>query len=369
MPDVLVGPERPGPLCRRILYHLMPERLLGKLRVMEPDPGTINSGKCDRRLIPPARKLIQAAWTLFSLYTGWQFYRFYSWALHYTDYTPRPPAVEAFLPIDALMSLKRLIMTGSWDPIHPAGLAFFIAVLAGAFFFRRGFCGWVCPVGLLSDITWKAGQAMKISFTAPAWLRYPLLSIKYILLGFFVWIILFRMDNASISSFMQSPYNITVDARMLEFFLHPSPVSTLAVVALVLLSFTTRHLWCTYLCPYGALLGLIAACSPLHVRRNPGLCLECRKCETACPASIRIWKKQNVRAPECIGCLECLAACPETGCLDTAAAGQTVPCWAMPAGVTAIIIAVWLAALLTGHWHTTLPDNVFRLYYLGFLAG
>ena len=159
------------------------------------------------------------------------------------------------------------------------------------------------------------------------------------------------MDTAAINSFLQAPYNITVDARMLEFFLHPSTISLIVLASLVLLSLIIRHLWCTYLCPYGALLGLISACSPLRIKRNPELCIKCQKCEMTCPASIKIWKKQNVWSQECVGCLECLAACPEDNCLNTTVAGQTLPWWSIPVGLTAIISTVWLAALLTGHWH------------------
>ena len=38
----------------------------------------------------------------------------------------RPPGVEAFLPIDAMLGLRYLLTEGVVDAIHPAGLAIFI---------------------------------------------------------------------------------------------------------------------------------------------------------------------------------------------------------------------------------------------------
>ncbi len=301
---------------------------------------------------------------------GWQFYNFYLWASGTgASYVPRPAAVEAFLPISALMSLKRFLFTGKWDAIHPAGLTFFIAVLSGALLFRRGFCGYVCPVGLLSDAAERAGRAARVSVKLPRCLHYPLLSVKYVLLGFFAYIILVKMDIASIESFLQSPYNITVDARMLLFFLSPSGITLVVMVGLLAASFVIKHFWCTYCCPYGALLGIVAMFSPLYVHRDEQECRHCKRCQEVCPAGISVWDMEKVRVPECIGCLECVASCPEDRCLRINAAGmdRAMPLWLIPAGVVTVLMGAWLVALWTGHWHTIIPDQAFQVFYRRFL--
>ncbi len=315
------------------------------------------------------RKAVQFVYALFCLLVGWQFYSFYLWAMGAGEYVPRPPAVEAFLPISALMSLKRLIATGKWDAVHPAGLAIFIAILVSAFLFRRAFCGWICPVGLLSDVVAKVGEAAGISLKLPRWLHYPLLSVKYLLLGFFVWIIIVRMDTSSIESFLKAPYNITVDARMLMFFISPSGIVLGVMLGLVAASVVVRHFWCTYCCPYGALLGIVALPSPIHVRRDEDECRHCLRCQEVCPARIPVSKKEKVRVPECIGCLECVAACPEDQCLRLSAVGsaKSLPLWLVPAGVVAVLIGAWLVAQWTGHWHTAIPDQAFQALYRRFL--
>ena len=77
-----------------------------------------------RRPIELARSVVQLAFAFFLLYVGIRFYQFY---LHFESlgiepYVQRPPAVEGFLPISALVALKVWVMTGEFDQIHPAGL-------------------------------------------------------------------------------------------------------------------------------------------------------------------------------------------------------------------------------------------------------
>ena len=63
----------------------------------------------------------------------------------------RPPGVEAFLPISALMSLKYWILTGVFNTIHPSGLIILLVIIATAVLLKKGFCSWICPIGLLSE--------------------------------------------------------------------------------------------------------------------------------------------------------------------------------------------------------------------------
>ena len=140
------------------------------------------------------RRLIHGAWLLFCLFIGLRFYQFYQWAVSGGPYTQRPPAVEAFLPIGALVSLKQFILTGQYDPLHPAGLTIFTAALVLAFLFRKGFCGWLCPVGFTSELLHglanRATGRLRHSkrpylVRLPPWLDYPLTLLKYLILVFF----------------------------------------------------------------------------------------------------------------------------------------------------------------------------------------
>ena len=87
----------------------------------------------------------------------------YLWASSQSDiYVPRPPSVEAFLPISALVNLKRLVLTGQFDTIHPAGLTIFMAALVIGLLLRKGFCGWICPVGFASNLAEAFSRRFKL---------------------------------------------------------------------------------------------------------------------------------------------------------------------------------------------------------------
>ena len=250
------------------------------------------------------RFAVQAGFSLFCLYSGYCFYLFYLWASGSSRfYVQRPPAVEAFLPISSLIGLKRLLFTGVYDEIHPAGLTIFIAALLLAMLCRKGFCGWICPVGFISNLIGKVGLKLEIIIRPPVFLHYILLPLKYALLATFAFMILLNMDLAAIEAFIISPYNVVVDARMLLFFIEPTILTILIMTILVAGSFFSRNFWCRYLCPYGALLGIIALMGPVRIRREQGKCIDCQKCEKVCPASIRVTAKESINSPECLGCL------------------------------------------------------------------
>lgn len=222
--------------------------------------------------ISKLRIFIQSVFALLCLGAGYQFFHFYLWAVGKSDvYVPRPPSVEGFLPISALLGLKRFVLTGRYDDVHPAGLTIFLAALTIALLLRKGFCGWICPVGFASNLIEKGGKKIQFIQHLPPWLDLPLRSIKYFLLAFFCYVILWKMDLSAVEAFIYSPYNKIVDGKMLLLFLEPSKLTLQVLVALILISFVLRNFWCRYLCPYGALLGLLGFISPAQVKRKPEL--------------------------------------------------------------------------------------------------
>lgn len=328
-----------------------------------------NTGKIKEYIkdleIPRIRTAVQFGFAAFCLYTGYRFYLFYLWTQGQSEtYVNRPPSVEGFLPISALLGLKRLVLTGQWDHVHPAGLTILIAAIFIALILRKGFCGWICPVGFVSNIIEKISKPVRFTGSLPKLLEYPLLSLKYLLLGFFLYIILLKMDFSSIEAFLNSPYNLVADAKMLQFFLQPSDLTIAVIGCLFLISIVIRNFWCRYLCPYGALLGLLAVFSPVQVRRRASQCIDCKKCENICPASIRITGVETVRHAECIGCMECIEACPQENCLSIRTfSKRQLPTYAVPLAVIGIFILFYTAAVLTGHWHTSIPPEMLKRLY------
>ena len=98
------------------------------------------------------RKIVQYAFLVITLLIGAKFAVFvYQLEQGVTPTVLRPPGVEAFLPISALISLKYWVLTGVINRIHPSGLIIFLIILSTAVILKKGFCSWACPIGLLSE--------------------------------------------------------------------------------------------------------------------------------------------------------------------------------------------------------------------------
>ena len=309
------------------------------------------------------RRGVQTGFAVFCLFIGWRFYGFYLWL---TGVAPvmvsRPPSVEAFLPISALLGLKSFLTTGVFDRIHPAGLAVLLAVMVSALVFRRGFCGYICPVGLISDVLTRLGKGRVPYIALPRWVDMGLRSIKYILLLFFVGTVFVGMDLVSVESFLRSPYNILADVKMLQFFASPSLTFGLVVGALALAGIVIPRFWCRYLCPYGALVEVCALSSPVAVQRDPEACIRCGKCTRVCPEGIVVEKKERVSSPACMLCMRCVEVCPAKDALDIKVlkTRSLAPYW-IAVGLVGCIFAGYCLAALTGHWHTEVSPDMVRM--------
>jgi len=317
--------------------------------------------------VPSARWVVQGLYAAFLLVAGLEFARFVSQAISEGPITAqRPPVVEAFLPISALLALKRFLLTRYWDEIHPAGLTVLVAAILSALLARKAFCAWVCPVGAISrGLEWLATRTLwrRRWPTVPGWIDLPLTATKYLLLGFFAWTVA-AMPLEGIEAFLHAPYNAAADAKMLAFFVAPSATTLAVLAALAGLSLVVKGAWCRWLCPYGALLGLASWGSPLAVRRFPEACNDCRACTRACPAGIPVHERGRVSSPECTGCLECVAACTTRGAIGLTLPGKhALSPWALPAVALATLLGTWAIARLAGFWESALPAEAFRMAY------
>ena len=276
----------------------------------------------------------------------------------------RPPGVEGFLPIGALLGWKLFFTTGIWDDVHPASMV--ILGFAGliSFLLRKSFCGWFCPVGSLSEWLWKLGRKIfGKNYQTPYWLDIPLRSLKYVLLGFFVWAV-FSMSQSAINAFLHSPYYKVSDVKMLFFFTRISTLSAVVILILTLTSLLIRNPWCRYLCPYGALMGLFALISPTRVQRNTKTCIDCKRCTEVCPYHLPVDSKERVMSPECNGCMECTSVCPVKNTLELKTKGFTRHVWS-PLKLGVVILGLFIGlvytAEITGHWKSSVTEHEFRM--------
>lgn len=313
------------------------------------------------------RSTVQVTFLLLCVWIGVEFYLFVRWGSSQGagSFIDRPPGAEGFLPISALISLKYYLLSGIVNTIHPAGLFIFLAILIIGFLCKKAFCSWLCPVGTLSESLWILGNKIfGKNIAMPRWLDYPLRSIKYLLLLFFVYII-WQMDELALKMFIESPYNKVADIKMYYYFAHVSSFALWTIVVLIALSVCIKNFWCRYLCPYGALLGFIGWVSPLKVTRNSSTCIDCELCTKACPANISVHKATRIVSDECMNCLECVQVCPVKNTLDLRLpiSKTRVPNWVFGVLVVGIFIAVTGFAMLSGHWQNGIKRDEYLKHF------
>ena len=316
------------------------------------------------------RRSFQGAFLALNLWLGTEFY---FWVRQFEvgvidTSLHRPAGVEGWLPIAGLMNLKYWLLSREIPQVHPAAFFLLLSFLAMAFLFRKAFCSWLCPIGTISEYLWRAGKKLfKRNFYLPRWLDLPLRGFKYFLLGFFLWAIS-TMSAVGIRDFMQSPYGLIADVKMLNFFRHIGQTGLIVIGIFMLASVFIQNFWCRFLCPYGALLGLTSWLSPTRIRRNEEACIDCAKCAKVCPSALPVDKLVQIRSVECTGCLECVAVCPVQNALAmslpamlSAKTKRTVlPAWAMAAGIAVLFLGVAGFAKVTGHWDSAIPTAVYE---------
>ncbi|BCB95931.1 (Fe-S)-binding protein [Dissulfurispira thermophila] len=318
--------------------------------------------KINRSYIRKIRYTIQWAIFLVVIYSGYKFYLF-TQALEngLIPSVTRPPSVEGFMPIGALMALKQWITEGIFDPIHPAALVIFISALLLVIILKKSFCGWICPVGTLSEVIWKVGKKIfRKNFVIPKYIDYPLRSLKYALMAFFLYVIVIKMSPSEIGIFLNTPYWKVSDIKLLKFFTEMSLTTKITLSILFVLSLLYKNFWCRYLCPYGGLLGLLSILSPIKIRRNKDKCIKCGLCAKNCPSLLSVDKKETIHSPECTGCLICVSHCPAKDALNPAILNKkALRPEVFIFTVIAVFFGIVLIAKLTGKWHSHVsPDEL-----------
>lgn len=337
---------------------------------IQPERGVSPRRKYNRNRQKPIqtyRFWIQVAVVLLCLWIGVEFYNFikYLETGGLSGSAHRPPGVEGFLPISSLMSLSLFFISGDIHPVHPAGFFILLAAVIVSFVIGKSFCSWLCPFGWLSELLGDIGEKLfKRKIKIPNWLDYPLRSLKYLLLLFFVYSIFFLMTEASLRSFLDSPYNIVADIKMYYFFVDISQLALIIVAALFFLSIPIRNFWCRYLCPYGALLGVTALLSPLKIKRNIDTCIDCTRCAKVCPSFIKVDKIDTVLSDECTSCLKCIDICPVADTLDIKPvySDKIIPKKLAIYGVASLFVIITGLGMLTGNWNNNIKTEEYLFH-------
>jgi polyferredoxin len=235
----------------------------------------------------------------------------------------------------------------------------FVTIVGVSFLFKKGFCGWICPIGTLSQYLWMVGRRVfGRNLVIPKVMDIPLRSIKYLVMAFFLFVIGITISPSMMALFFISDYYKIVDIKTMKFFTEMSTTTAVFLLVTAMLSLVFKNFWCRYLCPYGALLGLVSLLSPTKIKRDPEECVGCGKCSKNCPSLIDVKRKVVVHSPECFGCLTCVSHCPSEA-LKASIWTLTKRRFLKPAVYIVSLLAVFymviVIGIVTDNWQSKLP--------------
>ncbi|HVP25907.1 MAG TPA: 4Fe-4S binding protein [Methanomicrobiales archaeon] len=158
----------------------------------------------------------------------------------------------------------------------------------------RIFCGSICPLGALQELAYQA----PVPKVKPR-IKRALYTVRFVILAIVVVAALLLSVNAL--AFL----------GVMDLFLLSFTLGSLVMLTILVVSLFFYRPFCRAICPYGALLSLAGFASRFKLRRNPS-CIECGKCEFACPTDEA--KREDLKG-ECYLCGRCTEACPVKGAL------------------------------------------------------
>jgi polyferredoxin len=250
---------------------------------------------------------------------------------------------DVFFRLDPLAALTAMLADRAWIP----RLALALVTLALRLLLGRVWCGWLCPLGTLLDWIHITPHVSRLTYHASRFTP-NLRAVKYILL-----LLVFSFAVlGSTSLLIFDPITIltrtsttvilpalTYAVTSIEKILYPVgffqpvidgiekalrgpvlPVKqpafgqnwliALLFAGIVALNFLADRFWCRYLCPLGALLGLLAKVSFLRPVIGSA-CKSCGQCTRVCRVNAIEAEPYTIIPSECVMCLECLAVCAQ----------------------------------------------------------
>jgi polyferredoxin len=252
---------------------------------------------------------------------------------------------ELGYPVRLFLDFDPLILITTLFSAHAVAKAFLLSlvVIVLTMLLGRVFCGWVCPLGTLNNLVGSLGKARPVR-DRKNWHR-----IKYfILIGILASSVftlqpvgimdplslLIRSFSVSIyptfnhavrsafdALFAANPLGIAAVSEPVYSVLKKSVLSFnqayyrqsvfIGVLFLTVLglNLVEKRFWCRYLCPLGALLGLLSRFSILKRSVSEG-CTECGACAGVCQGNAAPDQKGQWNDAECYYCWNCDDICP-----------------------------------------------------------
>lgn len=208
------------------------------------------------------------------------------------------------VPLTDPLIFMQIVFTGHMPELS-AIIGVAIVVVFYALISPRAFCGWVCPMNVVTDFAaWlKRKLEIKVSFRWNPQLRY--------------WLLLALLIGSAASGTVLWSWIDPVAAlhRGILFGMGAGWILILLVFVVDLL--LVDHGWCGHLCPLGATYGVIGRKSVIRVTAtNREACTKCMDCYNVCPEPVVLRQPlkegdRRVMDQNCMSCGRCIDVCPE----------------------------------------------------------
>lgn len=253
---------------------------------------------------------------------------------------------ELGYPVRLFLDFDPLILVTTLLSAHAAAKAFYFSLITIVItlIFGRVFCGWVCPLGTLHNLVGSIRKKQPTDLSVKGYrVKYYIL-IAILASAVFTLQPVGIMDPLSllIRSFSVSVYPLfnygVRSAFDAVYAVNPAGIAGVsepvyAVLKKTILSFEQsfynqglfigaiffiviglnlieKRFWCKYLCPLGALLGILSRFSLLKRSVSEG-CTSCGVCAITCQGNAQPETKDHWRDTECLVCRNCDDICPQ----------------------------------------------------------
>lgn len=246
--------------------------------------------------------------------------------------------VQRFFHFDPLLALVTIVSAR----VLIASFAFALVTVVATVLLGRVFCGWVCPLGSVhqfasfafkrtkflrppkeesASLAWKyfilfavlagallglnlAGYLDPFSFLARSLSTavFPILAQGLSSLNGVIYGLGLVSVGRSVSHFLE---NWSLNATFVQGF-----AIGLMFLGALALNARKERFWCRYLCPTGALLGLLSRVNLFKLRIDPEKCIECGLCTQHCQTQAQPFPNDKWKSGECVYCETCAAICP-----------------------------------------------------------
>ncbi|MDP8254725.1 MAG: 4Fe-4S binding protein [Candidatus Alcyoniella australis] len=251
----------------------------------------------------------------------------------FTEYFP----VDAFLKLDPLGPLSAALVARA--AVSGLGLALLMLLLTAIF--GRIFCGWICPLGTLLDLSDRLIRGAK---PRPVKVDQRWLWVKYVILAFLLGAaalgvnlgylldpipLITRVFTYAVAPMVAGASNVGLDLlrpvfeKTGPYWLARTSIDVprfgagaalwfLVFIGIVAGGLIMPRLWCRVLCPAGALMGLFSRFSLIR-RRVSDKCDQEGDCARRCPTMAIGKDRRTTRQAECIACQTCRDVCAKRG--------------------------------------------------------